>query len=61
VREAGHHRARVFKRLGRERELKLTERAIDRGDLVLDIELEIGRDLIVALARGVQLSGNWIN
>ena len=56
--EARHHRARIFERLGRERELERAERAVDRADLVPDIEPEIGRHLVVARARGVQLAGH---
>ena len=54
--EARHHRARVLQRLVGERELKRGERPVDGSDLVPHIELEIGRDLVVARARGVELA-----
>ena len=55
--EAGHHRGRMGQGLLRERELKLGEQTVDRGDLVPDIEAEVGRDLIVARPRRMQLAG----
>ena len=55
--EARHHRAGKFERLGGERQLQHAERAVERADLVAHIEPEIGRHLIVARARRVQLAG----
>ena len=54
--EAGHDRAGMFQRPRRQRMLERSERAIGLVDDVADIEAEIGRDLVVARARGVQPS-----
>ena len=56
--EARHHRSGMLERLGRERELERAKRAVDRADLVPDIEPEIRRHLVVARARGMQLAGH---
>ena len=56
--EARHHRTRMVERLGGERQLKRAKRAVERADLVPHIELEIGRHLVVARARGMELAGH---
>ena len=52
--EARHHGGGVFERLLRERALVGGERHVDGIDRGLDPQPEIGRDLVVARARGVQ-------
>ena len=57
--EARHHRvAACASALVGERQLKRAERAVDRADLVPHIEPEVGRHLVVARARGMQLAGD---
>ena len=46
------------KRLRGERELKRGKAGVDRSDLVPHIEPEIGRHLVVARARGMELAGD---
>ena len=55
--KAGHHRAGMIERLLGERALIGGERRVDVVDRVAHPELEIGRDLIVARARGMQPPG----
>ncbi len=52
--EAGHHGAGMLQRAAHQRMLERGERGIGLVDDVADIEAEIGRDLVVARARGVQ-------
>ena len=52
--EARHHGAGMFQRPRRQRLLEGGQRRIGLVDGVADIEAEIGRDLVVARARGVQ-------
>ena len=52
--EAGHHGSGMFQRAGDQRLLERGQRRIGLVDRVADIEAEIGRDLVVARARGVQ-------
>ena len=56
MREARHERARMSFRLPRKCELEAGDLAVEVIDGATDIEPEIGRDLIVARARGVQLA-----
>ena len=51
-------RAGMRERLLGERELKPGEQRVDRVDLVTHIEAEIGRHLIVARSRRMQLAGH---
>ena len=52
--EARHHRAGMFQRPFRQHLLERGQRRIGFVDGVADIEPEIGRDLVVARACGVQ-------
>ena len=54
--EARHHGAGMFQRPLDQRMLERGQRRIGLVDRVADIEAEIGRDLVVARARGVQPS-----
>ena len=54
MREARHYRCRVLQRLLRQRPLIGRKRGIDFADGVAHPEPEVGRDLIVARACGVQ-------
>ena len=56
---AGHHGAGVLKRLGRQRVLQPAKRPIHVIEVVADIQLEIGRHLVIARARRVQPAG-WL-
>ena len=58
MREARHQRARMGLRLPRQRKLQARDLAVDMIDGAPDIQPEIGRHLIVARARGVQLARN---
>ena len=55
--EARHHRAGIGQRLRRERGLQAGKGGVDPVDGIADPEPEIGRDLIVARAGGVQAAG----
>jgi len=55
--EARHHGRRVFERLLGERTLIAGERGVDAVDRITHPQSEIGRDLIVARARGMQPAG----
>ena len=55
--EAGHHGRGVAQRLFSQRTLIAGERRIDRVDRITHPQLEVGRHLIVARARGVQSPG----
>ena len=57
VREAGHHGRGMRQRLLGERLLVVAEQTMDVVDAVAHPEPEVGRDLIVARARGVQPPG----
>ena len=57
MREARHHHIEMRLRLARQRELQGGERRVGGVDPVAHIELEVGRDLVVARARGVQPPG----
>ena len=59
MRQAGHHRAGMLQRLGREGVLIDAERCIERVDAVAHPQPEIGRHLVVARARGVQPAGGF--
>ena len=61
VREAGHHGRGMHQRLLRQRLLIVAEQAMDVVDAVAHPEPEVGRDLIVARARGVQPPGRRAN
>ena len=52
--EARHHGRGMFQRAGDQRLLERPQRRIGLVDRVADIEPKIGRDLVVARARGVQ-------
>ena len=52
--KARHHSRSMFERAGHQRVLKRGERGVRLVDGVADIEAEIGRDLVVARAGGVQ-------
>ena len=55
--EARHHGCRMKLGLADERRLQRLDRAVEPVDGVAHPELEVGRDLIVARARGVQPAG----
>ena len=55
--EARHHGAGMFQRAAGQRMLERGQRRIGLVDGVADVEPEIGRDLVVARARGVQPPG----
>ena len=55
--EARHHGRRMFERLLRQRALIGGERGVDPVDRVAHPQPEVGRDLIVARARGMQAPG----
>ena len=57
VREARHHRVGMLERAIDQRALVVRKRRVDAVDGVAHPELEIGRDLVVARARGVQPAG----
>ena len=57
MREAGHHQVAMRLRLARERELEGGQRRIGAVDPVAHVELEVGRDLVVARAGRVQPPG----
>ena len=52
--EAGHHRAGVGERLGRQRALQADDLRVKRVKRVANPQFEVERDLIVARARGMQ-------
>ena len=54
VREPRHHRCRMFESFFGERALVCGQRCVNFVDRVADPEPEIGRNLIVARARGMQ-------
>ena len=56
--EAGHDRGGMGETFVSKRELKLAEQSIDAGNLVSDIEAEVGRHLIVARPRRMQFARN---
>jgi hypothetical protein len=58
MREARHHGRRVIERLHGERPLIIRERSVDAVDRIADPQPEVGGDLIVARARGMQPSGS---
>ena len=57
VRKARHHHVGARERALGERPLQVGDLAVERVDGVAHPELEIGRDLVVARARGVQAPG----
>ena len=57
MREPGHHGRRVLQCARRQRVLIRRERSIDVVQHVTDIKPEIGRNLIVARARGMEPPG----
>ncbi len=56
--EAGHHPIGIRRGLIDQRRLQIPHRRIDALDRAAYPEAEIGRDLVVARARGVQAPGN---
>ena len=58
MRETRHDSCGVHFCFRCERELQTGQRAIEAVDLVADVETEIGRDLIVSRARGMQPPGS---
>ncbi len=52
-----HHGRGVFQRAAGQRVLEGGQRRVGLVDRVADIQAEIGRDLVVARARGVQPAG----
>ena len=56
--EARHHRAGIVERLHASANWSAARAGVDRADLVPDIELEVGRHLVVPRARGVELAGD---
>ena len=56
MREARHHGCRMFARARHQRALETGQRRVQLVDGVADIEAEVGGDLVVARARGVQPS-----
>ena len=57
MREAWHHGRSVLQRLLRQRLLVVAEQAVDVVDPVTHPQPEVGRDLVIARARGVQPAG----
>ena len=57
MREAGHDRLRMGERLLRQRALIIRQRRVEFVQHIAHPQPEIGRDLIVARARGMQPSG----
>ena len=57
VRETRHDRIGILQRLLGQRALIEGERGVDLVDGIADPEPEVGRDLVVARARGVQPPG----
>ena len=57
MREARHHGVGMFQRAIDQRALERGQRPVGLIDGVAHIKTEIGRDLIVARARGVQAAG----
>ena len=57
VREAGHHGRGMFQRPLHQRHLESGERGVQLVDHVAHEQAEIGCDLVVARARGVQAAG----
>ncbi len=56
--KTGHDGRGMCERFLGERELQMSEQPVDRIDLVAHIEAKVGRHLIVARARRVQLAGD---
>ena len=59
MRKARHHGRRVLCRPRRQRQHEVLDLELDGVDGVADKKAEIGGDLVVAAARGVQFSGGF--
>ena len=55
--EARHDRAGVFFRARDKGELEVAQLSVEMVDRVADIKLEVGRDLVIPRAGGVQSAG----